>query len=196
MAYIISYISAIRSQLIVNLLDSNLMCSVLFPVSCFRYFSGEKTDWHVWSRGKLCWRLRYNSGAVVEALQVGAAKATPYPRARPGRQAARSPRAGPFKPRAAKSEAREKVVLALSGGSEFFQHCMYVVYCTTYKYITYYNYVVRICGRLFGRFSSRPCCPLSPLAGCVRPVGRHEASSCGCAGALARVPDIKQIKLN
>ena len=81
-----------------------------------RYFNGEKTDWHVWSRGKLCWRLRYNSGKVVEALQVGAQKATPYPRARlDQRQAARSPRPQPCRPRAAKSEARERLLRGVGG---------------------------------------------------------------------------------
>eukprot|EP00913_Durusdinium_trenchii_P034516 g32290.t1 len=50
-----------------------------------RYVNGQKNDWHVWSRRGAEWRLRYEDGCVVEAIQVGKTKKEKpqcYPRAR------------------------------------------------------------------------------------------------------------------
>ncbi|CAK9069274.1 unnamed protein product [Durusdinium trenchii] len=50
-----------------------------------QYVNGQKNDWHVWSRRGAEWRLRYEDGCVVEAIQVGKTKKEKpqcYPRAR------------------------------------------------------------------------------------------------------------------
>eukprot|EP00439_Symbiodinium_sp_Y106_P041284 s4736_g5.t1 len=60
-----------------------------------QYFNGQKTDWHTWRQGPSQWKLRYESGAVVEAQQANgkkpsrAAGAGVYPRAK-------EPRLSPF----------------------------------------------------------------------------------------------------
>lgn len=64
-----------------------------------QYFNGQKNDWHVWAKGASMWNLRYESGALVEALQVKGKKkekprSLPYPRAKESKEPSRqsSPR--------------------------------------------------------------------------------------------------------
>ncbi|OLQ11209.1 Radial spoke head 1-like [Symbiodinium microadriaticum] len=58
-----------------------------------QYFNGQKTDWHTWRQGPSQWKLRYESGAVVEAQQANGKKpsrtAGVYPRSK-------EPRLSPF----------------------------------------------------------------------------------------------------
>lgn len=58
-----------------------------------QYLNGQKTDWHTWRQGPSQWKLRYESGAVVEAQQANGKKpsraAGVYPRSK-------EPRLSPF----------------------------------------------------------------------------------------------------